>query len=93
MRLAFCIYGLSEYYAASKNEEGLKLALALYDYIEEHSYDANNKGYFEAFTRDWKEADDLRLSAKDANEKKTMNTHLHIIEAYANFIKFILQCS
>ena len=28
--------------------------------------------------------DDLRLSEKDDNEKKTMNTHLHIIEAYAN---------
>src|SRR4030095_8917036 len=40
-----------------------------------------------AFTRDWKEPEDLRLSAKDANEKKTMNTHLHIIEAYANLYK------
>ena len=27
---------------------------------------------------------DVRLSEKDANEKKTMNTHLHIIEAYSN---------
>jgi mannobiose 2-epimerase len=26
--------------------------------------------------------DDLRLSDKDANEKKTMNTHLHVLEAY-----------
>jgi cellobiose epimerase len=85
--LAFCIYGLSEYYATSENKEALALALALYDSIEAHSYDALNKGYFEAFTRDWKEADDLRLSAKDANEKKTMNTHLHIIEAYAGLYK------
>ena len=55
--------------------------------IEQHSYDAINKGYYEAFTRDWNNAEDLRLSAKDANEKKTMNTHLHIIEAYANLYK------
>ncbi len=85
--LAFSIYGLSEYYAASKNNEALALALQLFGSIEEHSYDAKHKGYFEAFTRDWKDAPDVRLSAKDANEKKTMNTHLHIIEAYANLYK------
>jgi mannobiose 2-epimerase len=85
--LAFCIYGLSEYYAATKNKESLYLALQLFDRIEKHSYDAVYKGYFEAFARDWKESEDLRLSAKDANEKKTMNTHLHVVEAYANLYK------
>ncbi|MEP6682271.1 MAG: AGE family epimerase/isomerase [Parafilimonas sp.] len=85
--LAFCIYGLSEYYAATKDEEALALSVSLYNSVEEYSCDAINKGYFEAFKRDWQEAFDMRLSAKDANEKKTMNTHLHIIEAYANLYK------
>jgi len=85
--LAFCVYGLSEYHAATNNNEALALALRLYEIIEEHSYDKKHEGYFEAFARDWKEAEDLRLSAKDANEKKTMNTHLHVIEAYANLYK------
>lgn len=85
--LAFCIYGMSEYYAATKSNEALNLALDLYMAIEGHSYDTQYKGYFEAFARNWQPADDLRLSAKDANEKKTMNTHLHIIEAYANLYK------
>ncbi len=85
--LAFCIYGLSEYYMASNNKEALDIALSLYISIEEYSWDAVDRGYFEAFTREWKTASDLRLSAKDANEKKTMNTHLHIIEAYANLYK------
>lgn len=85
--LAFCIYGLSEFYLATKNNEALNLALELYKAIEAHSYDKQYKGYFEAFARDWQEAHDLRLSTKDANEKKTMNTHLHIIEAYANLYK------
>jgi mannobiose 2-epimerase len=85
--LAFCIYGLSEFYAASKNDEALPLAIALYEAIDQRSYDNINKGYFEAFNRDWSNADELRLSSKDANEKKTMNTHLHIIEAYANLYK------
>ena len=31
--------------------------------------------------------EDLRLSAKDANEKKTTNTHLHILEAYTNLYR------
>ena len=85
--LAFCIYGLSEFYIASKSDEALQLSIELYEAIEDRSYDKINKGYFEAFNRDWSNADDLRLSAKDANEKKTMNTHLHIIEAYANLYK------
>ena len=87
--LAFCVYGLSEYYAASKDEKALKLAMDLYVLIEQNSYDVNKKGYLEAFARDWKEIKDLRLSEKDANEKKTMNTHLHIIEAYSNLYKVL----
>lgn len=86
---AFCIYGLSEYYAASKNKKALNAALQLYESIEEYSYDALMKGYLEAFTREWGEPDDLRLSEKDANEKKTMNTHLHIVEAYSNLYKVL----
>jgi cellobiose epimerase len=82
--LAFTIYGLSEFYKISKNEEALQLAISLYKKIEQHSYDHNKEGYLEAFTQDWQPIDDLRLSEKDANEKKTMNTHLHIVEAYAN---------
>ncbi|WP_369765454.1 AGE family epimerase/isomerase [Flavobacterium sp. WC2429] len=82
--IAFVIYGLTEYYAISKEEKALELAIHLYQKIQEHSYDPINKGYLEAFTRHWQNIDDLRLSDKDANEKKTMNTHLHIVEAYAN---------
>ncbi|WP_433764476.1 AGE family epimerase/isomerase [Flavobacterium ginsenosidimutans] len=85
--LAFAIYGLSEYYTISKEERALEIAKNLYAKIQEHSYDKLNKGYFEAFTRDWQPIEDLRLSAKDANEKKTMNTHLHIIEGYVNLYK------
>ncbi|HVW62984.1 MAG TPA: AGE family epimerase/isomerase, partial [Puia sp.] len=85
--LAFCIYGLSEYYGVTKKEEALTLALGLYEMIEKYSYDERHGGYLEAFARDWATAEDVRLSEKDANEKKTMNTHLHIIEAYANLYK------
>jgi len=85
--LAFTIYGLSEFYSVTKNNDALQLAVNLYKKIEKYSFDAVNKGYFEAFTRDWQPIDDLRLSDKDANEKKTMNTHLHIAEGYANLYR------
>lgn len=85
--LAFAIYGLSEYYVISQDQKALETAVNLYKSIQKNSYDPVNKGYLEAFTRDWQPIEDLRLSDKDANEKKTMNTHLHIIEAYANLFK------
>lgn len=82
--LSFVIYGLSEFYKASRNDEALDLAKKLYADIEKNSYDPLKKGYFEAFSREWNELSDLRLSDKDVNEKKTMNTHLHVLEAYTN---------
>ena len=81
--LAFCIYGCSAYAAATGNREALDYAIALYRLIEQHSLDKVNNGYIEAFAEDWGPLADQRLSAKDLNARKTMNTHLHIIEAYA----------
>ena len=82
--LAFCLYGLVEYYKIIEEEVVLTEAKKLCNYIEQFSWDKVKGGYIEAFTREWKMVDDLRLSEKDDNEKKTMNTHLHVIEAYAN---------
>jgi mannobiose 2-epimerase len=82
--LAFCIYGMAEYYKASGDKQALHFAKELFGLIEEYSYDKERGGYLEAFTRGWQPVGDLRLSDKDQNEKKTMNTHLHIIEAYVS---------
>lgn len=85
--LSFAVYGLSEYYLATKEDEAKRLAIELYDAIVAHSYDTVHGGYIEALTRDWKEIDDLRLSNKDANERKSMNTHLHVLEGFANLYR------
>ncbi len=84
---AFAIYALSEYYKISKDKIVLDLAMQLFELIEQHSFDTDKNGYFEAFSQDWVLLEDLRLSDKDANEVKTMNSHLHILEAYSNLLK------
>lgn len=85
--LSFAIYGLTEYVRATGSEEAKAHAIELYKAIEKHSHDLNYKGYIEALTREWQEMGDLRLSAKDENERKSMNTHLHVLEGYANLYR------
>lgn len=85
--IAFTIYGLSEYYRASKKEEALQSAIDLFHLLVQKAYDPIKTGYFEAFAKDWQLIGDLRLSAKDANEKKTMNTHLHVLEGFSNLYR------
>lgn len=85
--IAFAIYGLSEFNRATGDPEALAYAIRLFECIEDHSFDHINNGYWEAFTREWSEIDDMRLSEKDVNEKKTMNTHLHILESYTNLYR------
>lgn len=84
---AFFIYAFTEHYRASGNESSLQTAIELFRMIEERSFDSQLNGYFEAYSRDWELLEDLRLSEKDENEKKTMNTHLHILEAYTNLYR------
>ena len=84
---AFGVYALAEYFRATGEREALERAKALFWAIEEHSCDRENGGYLEAYTRDWQLADDLRLSEVDMNEIKSVNTHLHVMEAYANLMR------
>lgn len=85
--LGFAIYGLSEYARATGDDEALAYAIRLFETVEEHSFDPVKNGYCEALTREWGEIADMRLSAKDENERKTMNTHLHILEPYTNLFR------
>lgn len=85
--LGFAIYGLSEYARATGDREALEYAVRLFEVIEKYSFDPVQNGYVEALTREWQPIQDMRLSDKDENEKKTMNTHLHILEPYANLYR------
>ncbi|KAF0201788.1 MAG: N-acylglucosamine [Bacteroidetes bacterium] len=81
---AFAIYALSEYYKASEDTEAIIYAIDLYNLIEKYAFDSLHNGYIEALSQEWRGLEDLRLSPKDANLPKSMNTHLHVLEAYTN---------
>ena len=81
---AFTVYALAEYYEATRSQEALRQAIHLYEIIEQTSHDERFGGYFETYERDWTLAGDQRLSEVDMDEKKSMNTHLHMMEAYTN---------
>ena len=85
--IGFAIYGMSEYARSTGDREALECALQLFDSIEEHAFDSKYNGYIEACTREWGEIADMRLSELDANYPKSQNTHLHIIEPYANLYR------
>lgn len=97
---AFCCYGLSEYAAAVKelapskmsgeealSEAAMNHALDIYNLLEKYAYDPEFGGYVEARARDWSKTDDMILSPKDMNCPKSMNTNLHVMEAYTNLYR------
>ena len=81
---AFAIYGLSELYKVDKDDSVLRNAINLYKVVETFFADKEHGGYTEALARDFSPLGDMSLSEHDINAPKTMNSHLHLLEAYAN---------
>lgn len=82
---AFAIYALSSYYDAVKDEDALKTAEELFNIIEEKCTD--QYGYLEAFNRTFEPAGNDKLSENGVMADKTMNTLLHVFEAYTEFYR------
>lgn len=80
---SFCIYAFCAYYKLTGNSLALEKALIYFNLIETHARDKQFGGYIEAYNQQWQEISDYRLSDKDLNVPKSMNTHLHILEAYS----------
>jgi mannobiose 2-epimerase len=79
---AFVIYAFAAYHKYAQDPEALENALDLYRLMAKHAFDPVHGGYREAFAADWSHLEDMRLSPKDLNTPKSLNTHLHIMEAY-----------
>ncbi len=82
---AFAIYALSSYYAAARDPEALNLAYELYDIIEGKCRD--EEGYLEAFTADFRPESNEKLSENGVMAYRTMNTLLHVFEAYTELYR------
>ena len=82
---AFAIYALSTYFDATGDTEALELAKSLQQIIETHCTD--EYGYLEAFTRDFKPESNEKLSENGVMAEKTMNTLLHVFEAYTELYR------
>lgn len=82
---AFSIYALSSYYDASGDNEALKLAEELYQLVETRCKDSY--GYLEAFNRKFEPEENDKLSENGVIAEKTMNTLLHVFEAYTELYR------
>ena len=82
---AFAIYALSSYYDASGNSEALSLARELFSLVETKCKD--EYGYLEAFTRKFQPEENDKLSENGVMAEKTMNTLLHVFEAYTELYR------
>lgn len=82
---AFFIYALASYYDASRDGEALKLALKMFETVEERCTD--DVAYLEAMSRTWKTVENDALSENGLMADKTMNTTLHLLEAYTELYR------
>jgi mannobiose 2-epimerase len=84
---AFSIYGLAEYYSAAGDAGALDLARRIFELLDTHLHEPLFGGYIESRGRDWVSAANPRLSALEPDCDKSMNTLLHLLEAYSNLLR------
>ena len=84
---AFGIYALAEYHRATGDRAALDHAIALYRTVESKSHDHAHRGYFEDFNREWKRQSGSFWGLFSPPGPKSQNTHLHVMEAYANLLR------
>jgi mannobiose 2-epimerase len=78
---AFAIYAFSAYYKATGEKAALGKAIEIFGLLEKYGEDKSLKGFYEACDRTWAPSD-LYLDEKCSKEKKSMNTMLHVLEAF-----------
>jgi len=84
---AFFIYALSEYSRATGDKKALAEARKIFDLFEKHAADRESGGYYEVFNREWERIRERMIGESSDKDEKTMNTSLHVMEAFANLYR------
>jgi cellobiose epimerase len=84
---AFFIYALTEYSRATGNKQALAEAMKIFELFEKNAADSEYGGYYEVFSNDWKRVRERLIGESSDKDEKTMNTSLHIMEAYTNLYR------
>ncbi len=82
---AFAIYALSSYFDASGDKEALDLAKEMFSTVETKCKDS--VGYLEAANEKFEKTDNDKLSENGVMADRTMNTFLHVLEAYTELYR------
>ncbi|MDO4575997.1 MAG: AGE family epimerase/isomerase [Planctomycetia bacterium] len=93
--ISFAIYGLANVYRLTGDKDALNLAVETFRWLDKHGYDRKNGGYIEAFYRDGTpmlaspadRPDVVKGKTRELLGCKSMNTHLHLLEAYTELYK------
>lgn len=83
---AFGIYGLSEYFRATGERESLDKAISIYQTLEKNVHDKQKEGFREVYNRDYSQMGGEGVDG-DRGATKTMNTHIHVMEALTNLYR------
>ncbi|MCR5683798.1 MAG: AGE family epimerase/isomerase [Lachnospiraceae bacterium] len=82
---AFAIYALASFFDATGERAAYDMAMQLADMLEERCTD--DVGYQEAFNCDFTPTDNDELSENGVMADKTMNTLLHVYEAFTELLR------
>lgn len=88
---SFAIYGFAEYGRVFGHKNATQLAVSLFHLIERYAFDAEHGGYIEALSADWQSTAPDFITPAGEKMNKSMNTHLHVLEAYANLYRVCAQ--
>ena len=84
---AFFIYALAEYNRATGDKQALAEARKIFELFEKYAADKEYGGYYEVFSQDWQRVRERMIGESSDKDEKTMNTSLHVMEAYANLYR------